>query len=362
MLEPVIGLDIWRGNGRLLLPPGVDDGLLARLGQLVRRGHALPTKVLHSLEALGSVVRGADLVHPVHGAVGCSPAATAAWLWDRGGCPAAVGYLEAVQSRGGGPVPGVTPITVFERTWVLAALTAVGIDVMVPQDWWAACTLSLVSVVSVPVPVFRRILTTRLLPCTRWRSWVAPVRWIVCWLIRWTDISVVSPTNGTPSVSANAHVLQTLGRYLEYDLSGRFRCQTVMGRLSGWLRDCQEADGSWWDKWHASPYYATVGCATALHCYSRSASAFSVSKAVEWLLDSQREDGSWGRWNGTYEETAYAVQTLLQTHVPRADSAVEQAAARGCVFLQRSVETISTRRCGTARTCTHQSGLYKPKG
>jgi len=57
---------------------------------------------------------------------------------------------------------------------------------------------------------------------------------------------------------------------------------------------------------------------------------------VEWLLDSQREDGSWGRWGGTYEETAYAVRTLLQTFASRADSAVEQAAARGCVFLQRS--------------------------
>jgi hypothetical protein len=48
-------------------------------------------------------------------------------------------------------------------------------------------------------------------------------------------------------------------------------------------------------------------------------------------------DGSWGRWGGTYEETAYAVQTLLQTCVSRANGAVEQAAARGCVFLQRSI-------------------------
>jgi hypothetical protein len=287
VLEPVIGLDMWRGSGRLLLPPGVDDGLLARLGHLVRRGHALPTKVLHSLEALGSVVRGADLVHPVDGAVGCSPAATAAWLWDRGGCRAAVGYLEAVQSRGGGPVPGVTPITVFERTWVLAALTAAGIGVTVPHGLVGSVHAEFgeCGVGAGPgLPSDSDDTAVALYALAQ----VGSPRSLDCLLAYQVDAHFSCfPDERTPSVSTNAHVLQTFGRYLEYDLSGRFRCQAAMGRLSGWLRD------------------------------------------------SQREDGSWGRWSGTYEETAYAVQTLLQTHVPRADSAVEQAAARGCVFLQR---------------------------
>jgi hypothetical protein len=258
-------------------------------------------------------------------------------LWDRGGCRAAVGYLEAVQSRGGGPVPGVTPITVFERTWVLAALTAAGIDVTVPHGLVGSVRAGFgeCGVGAGPgLPPDSDDTAVALYALAQ----VGSPRSLDCLLAYQVDAHFSCfPDERTPSVSANAHVLQTFGRYLEYDLSGRFRCQAAMGRLSGWLRDRQEADGSWWDKWHASPYYATAGCATALHCYSRSASASSVSRAVEWLLDSQREDGSWGRWSGTYEETAYAVQTLLQTHVPRADSAVEQAAARGCVFLQRSV-------------------------
>jgi halimadienyl-diphosphate synthase len=33
---------------------------------------------------------------------------------------------------------------------------------------------------------------------------------------------------------------------------------------------------------------------------------------VDWVLDTQRQDGSWGRWSGTYEETAYAVQILCR--------------------------------------------------
>ena len=336
--EPVIGLDSWRGSGRLLLPPGADDGLLARLGHLMRHGHALPTKLLHSLEAIGPVVRGTPLVHPVQGAVGCSPAATAAWLRDRTGCRAAVGYLEAVQHRGRGPVPGVTPITVFERAWVMAALTAAGISVQVPHG--------LVSSLHAAFGEFGVAAGAGLPPdsddtagALYALAQLGSPRSLDCLLAYQVNAHFSCfPDERTPSISTNAHILQAFVKYLEHDSPQRFRYQVTMSKLAGWLRDCQEVDGNWWDKWHASPYYATVSCATALYRHSRSASTSTISRAVEWLLDSQREDGSWGRWSGTYEETAYAVQTLLQTCAPRADSAVEQAAARGYVFLQRSTE------------------------
>ncbi|MDQ3761601.1 MAG: hypothetical protein M3460_07845 [Actinomycetota bacterium] len=335
MAEPVLGLDRWRGSGRLLLPPGVDDGSLARLDHLVRQGHALPTKVLHSLEALGPAVRDAPFVRPVQGAVGCSPAATAAWLQNHPDCYSAVRYLETVQNRGRGPVPGVTPITVFERAWVLAALTAAGIGVTVSQE--------LVGSLHAAFGEFGVAAGTGLPPDSDDTAvalyalgQLGSPRSLDCLLAYQVDAHFSCfPDERTPSVSANAHVLQTFGKYLEHNLPGRFRYQAAMSKLSGWLRDCQEADGTWWDKWHASPYYATACCATTLHRYNRNASVSTVFRAVEWLLGSQREDGSWGRWSGTYEETAYAVQTLLQTRVSRADSAVEQAAARGCVFLQR---------------------------
>lgn len=336
MLEPVIGLDIGRGSGRLLLPPGVDDTLLARLGYLVCQGHALPTKLLHSLEAMGPAVRGAAFVRPVQGAVGCSPAATAAWSPDRTGCRAAVGYLKAVQNRGRGPVPGVTPITGFERAWVLAALTAAGIGVVVPQRLVGSLHAAFGEFGVAAGPGLAPDADDTAVALYALAQLGSP-RSLDCLLAYQVDTHFSCfPDERTPSVSTNAHVLRTFGRYLGRDSPGRFRHHAAMGKLSGWLRDCQETDGSWWDKWHASPYYATACCATTLHRYSRGASVSTVSRAVEWLLGSQRENGSWGRWDGTYEETAYAVQTLLQTCVPRADSAVEQAAARGCVFLQRS--------------------------
>lgn len=335
MSEPVIGLDIWRGSGRLFLPPGVDDGLLVRLDHLVRRGNTLPTKLLHSLEAIGPAVRGAPFAHPAQGAVGCSPAATAAWLPDRTGCPAAMDYLETVQNRGRGPVPGVTPITVFERAWVLAALTAAGIRVTVPHELVGSLHAAFgeFGVAAGPgLPPDSDDTAVALYALAQLGS----PRSLNHLLDYQMDVHFgCFPDERTPSVSTNDHVLQKFGRYLERNLPGRFRYQAAMGKLSGWLRDCQEADGSWWDKWHASPYYATACCAVTLHRYSRSASASTVFRAVEWLLSSQREDGSWGRWSGTYEETAYAVQALSQTCGSRADGVVEQAAARGCVFLQR---------------------------
>ncbi|HEU0089358.1 MAG TPA: prenyltransferase/squalene oxidase repeat-containing protein [Pseudonocardiaceae bacterium] len=333
--EPLSGLDIWRGSGRLLLPPGVDDALLARLRHAAARGVALPTKLLHSLEVLGPAARRAPFVHPVQGAVGCSPAATAAWVDARTG-HASMGYLEAVQNRGEGPVPGVTPIPVFERAWVLAALTTVGINMTVPLGLTNSLRAAFdeFGVAAGPgLPPDSDDTAVALYALAQLGS----PRSIDClWAYHLDTHFSCFPDERTPSTSTNAHILQTFGKYLEHDLPQRARHHAAMGKLSEWLRDRQKTDGSWCDKWHASPFYATACCATSLHRYSRDASATLISRAVEWLLGNQREDGSWGRWSGTYEETAYAVQTLVQTRTARVNPAVDQAAARGCVFLQRS--------------------------
>ena len=50
-----------------------------------------------------------------------------------------------------------------------------------------------------------------------------------------------------------------------------------------------------------------------------------------WLLETQRPDGSWGQYEGTSEETAYALQALL-TLRPAAP-ALESALARGAAYL-----------------------------
>ena len=51
-------------------------------------------------------------------------------------------------------------------------------------------------------------------------------------------------------------------------------------------------------------------------------------KAVDWVLQTQKRDGSWGRWAGTYEETAYAIRILSHS---RQD--VSEAMTRGAKFM-----------------------------
>lgn len=335
--EPALGLDSWCGSGRLVLPRWGDAGLLARLRHTVACGQALPARLWHSLEAIGPMPQSASFIHPVAGAVGCSPAATAAWLGDRSD-HAAVRYLEAVQRRGGGPVPGVTPITVFERVWVLAAYAATGVEMRLPPGLVgslhaAFSEMGVAAGAGLPPDsddTAGALWILAQLGCPRstqslW-SYHADA-YFRCFL-----------GERTPSTSTNAHVLQAFGASLKYDEPERDRHHLATDMISKWLRDRQEAEGNWWDKWHASPYYATACCTISLFRYSRDTSTAAVDRSVRWLLDSQREDGSWGRWDGTYEETAYAMQILLQTVRDRTDNVIEHAAARGCSFLQQWVD------------------------
>jgi halimadienyl-diphosphate synthase len=99
------------------------------------------------------------------------------------------------------------------------------------------------------------------------------------------------------------------------------------------LIDHQRPDGSWLDKWHASAFYATACCALALAEFEPARARPALARAVEWVLGTQRADGSWGRWRGTVEETAYAVQILARAGGRDRASAVAAAVARGCAFL-----------------------------
>jgi hypothetical protein len=137
----------------------------------------------------------------------------------------------------------------------------------------------------------------------------------------------------TPSTSTNAHVLQAFGTCLTPDLPRPARYLHAMARLTAWLCDRQETDGSWWDKWHASPYYATACCALALGDHGDHRAVDALRRAAEWVLDTQRPDGSWGWWTGTYEETAYAVRVLSRARPARTNDLIDRAVARGCARL-----------------------------
>ncbi|MGH3870281.1 MAG: prenyltransferase [Pseudonocardiaceae bacterium] len=326
-------------DGRLLpAPDGANAALLARLRESVHQGRALPRTLLHSLEVIGTPVRGAPSVEPNRGGVGCSPAATAAWLGDvaaGGNHHPFVRYLESVQDVDGA-VPVAAPLGLFERAWVLSTLAEAGLGSTAERslvqsihtefgEWGVAGGPGL--------PPDADDTATALYALARYGRPRSPA---CLWAYRAGAHFSCFPGERTPSTSTNAHVLQAFGACLTPDLPERSDYLQAMARLTGWLADHQDDDGSWRDKWHASPYYATKCCVVALVEHGGAAGAAAASRAVRWVLDLQRPDGSWGHWVGTPEETAYALQILVRANDSGTGDVIARAAARGCAFLLRA--------------------------
>jgi hypothetical protein len=136
-----------------------------------------------------------------------------------------------------------------------------------------------------------------------------------------------------PSVSTNAHILEAFGNYMVRSRLSVPQYQQAIAKISTYLLSVQRQDGSWFDKWHASPYYATACSVLALQRFGLGDTEAALKRAIAWVLRTQRDDGSWGFWRGTIEETAYALQILLLAG--RTDNAVatRQVVRRGERFL-----------------------------
>ncbi|MET8262011.1 prenyltransferase/squalene oxidase repeat-containing protein [Micromonospora sp. NPDC005205] len=318
----------------LPLPAGLNRDRLRAVRSAVVAGAALPPKLAHFYEILDAAPSDAG---PTLTAVGASPAATAAWLSLAGPAagPAAYAFLRALIRDGGGPVPCPAPITVFERAWVLSGLSRAGITIDPPADVLESLTAATTG---------QGIATGDGLPTDADTTAVSldalarlgrPADPASLWAYETADGFCTWPGEDGFSVTTNAHVLNAFGQYVSRypDADGRYH--RAVDRLSAVLTGRQRADGAWQDRWHASPYYATACCVLALAEFGRGAAAAeAVDRAAGWVLNSQRADGSWGRWGGTAEETAYALQVLLTvpTAVPRVDDAV----ARGHAYLHES--------------------------
>ncbi|HEX6872927.1 MAG TPA: prenyltransferase/squalene oxidase repeat-containing protein, partial [Micromonosporaceae bacterium] len=234
-----------------------------------------------------------------------SPAATAAWLGPHPpppGDPARL-HLEQLARRTGGPVPCGLPITVFERAWVLSAFARNELPVRPPTKLLFSLDRALGphgAAGGAGLPPDADSTSAALFALAR-AGWFRSAE-----CLREFELDThfcTWPGEQGMSPSVNAHVLEAMG-----SLGGH---GGTVRKVAGWLRARQHDDGSWSDRWHASPYYATATCVHALHRFDPAASRASIERATSWLCRSQREDGSWGRFTGTAEETGYALQALL---------------------------------------------------
>lgn len=298
-----------------------------------RRAGRLPPQAWHSLEAIEMSGPGRlAAVTPSAGVVCCSPAATVAYLAAGLGSPSqrieCSEFLDRTVQRSGGPVPSVLPITFFERAWVLSALARASMDVTVPGALLADLEAVVRNGPTGGAPGLPADADT-----------TSTVLYVLAAHGRRVDMDILFefetddhfqgwPGEGTPSVTANAHVLQALGSHLVRRPTRSPRYQPAIDKVVRWLYERQAPEGCWSDKWHASPLYATGRCALALAAYGATLGGVAAYRAIHWILGSQHADGSWGRWGGTAEETAYAVQTLLLVEDPRTEADRKCAVSR----------------------------------
>lgn len=82
----------------------------------------------------------------------------------------------------------------------------------------------------------------------------------------------------------------------------------MIEKVTDYLMAARKSGIYWFDKWHASPYYTTAHAMISLLAVAPKA----LENTVQWVMQTQREDGSWGYYSdSTAEETAYCLQALI---------------------------------------------------
>jgi hypothetical protein len=345
----------------ITLPPQ-DKGRLARLRTAARLGEPLPAQLVYSLEVLGSELDYVNDVRDINGVYGGSPAATIAMLNRSRTQPLrSIAFISEMAARLGGALPVAVQLDTFERSWVIHNFIRVGMPVSadlsrVAVEYFTACLgLRGASFTQGQLPDADN---SAMVLCVL-SALGYPVE-PIC-LLTYESETCFRCYDGerNPSVSTNAHVLEAFGNYLVQCRLSVPKYREAIAKISTYLLSVQRQDGSWIDKWHASPYYATTCCVLALRRFGVGDTTEALDRAVAWLLRTQRDDGSWGIWCGTLEETAYALQMLLLAGETKYSEAIAQAAFRGERFLTKHLDAPPSDP--VYAPLWHGKELYEPK-
>ena len=239
-----------------------------------------------------------------NGAVGLSPSATAyfATYIKRGDEPS-LNYLHRIAKPDGG-MPNVSPFDVFEIAWSLWNLS-LNTDLEVTEKlkphveflsraWEPRRGVSFATNYSVKDSDDTVITYSTLLRFGVEKDLASVLAYEEKDHFRCFDLEA------NPSISANIHILDALKQ------AGLRQKNSSIQKILGFLRKAKAGDCFWVDKWHTSAYYPTahaiIACAGFLNDF--------VADSVDWLIQTQNTNGSWGTYIPTAEETAYAMQAL----------------------------------------------------
>jgi squalene-hopene/tetraprenyl-beta-curcumene cyclase len=147
-----------------------------------------------------------------------------------------------------------------------------------------------------------------------------------------------------PSADVTAHAVEVLAAF---GRGGGARAR----RGVQWLLGAQEEVGSWFGRWGVNYVYGTGAAVPALVAAGVSAESEPIRRAVRWLESVQNEDGGWGEdcrsyddpaaWSGRGESTASQTAWALL--------ALEAAGERSSLAVRRGIDWLvrSQRADGT---------------
>jgi halimadienyl-diphosphate synthase len=269
----------------------------------------------HSLEFLGDDGDPEKLrqAMAVNGSLGNSPATTAYYLMLNHGDRAAETYLETVQEHMG-HVIYLYPFATFELTWVLNNLAFSGLPVVkfASRAVWERLQSEMGPAGVGLDPTFGipdADTTSVSLYLLASAGYDIDSRILAQFQDGETNTFRTYHYERNPSVSTNVHALATLRQIPDYP-----NCHQVKRQIIVMLLDCRVFNVYWTDKWHSSPYYATAHALVALLAEGDYV-VQACQHSIDWIVHTQRDDGSWGFFElGTAEETAYALTALLHYH------------------------------------------------
>ena len=111
-----------------------------------------------------------------------------------------------------------------------------------------------------------------------------------------------------PTSDVTARVVTALA------LVSRPQDSAALARAIAWLRNEQEADGSWFGRWGTNYIYGTWSVLTGLAQAGIGRDDPAVHRAVAWLHSRQNADGGWGESNDSYVPAPAAERAASTPH------------------------------------------------
>jgi halimadienyl-diphosphate synthase len=296
--------------------------------------------ITFSLEFMGDQV-DMDRMHSIqtqNGSIANSPATTAFLVLRAGNNDRALEYLESVRALPWG-IPAFYPFRTYEIAWVLEHLAFGGLPLhsLAESSVWETLLSDLApdGVGIDPTFSIKDGDTTSVTLHVLAQSGQSVDPMILHHFEEKETLTFRTFTfERNASVTTNAHALEALSFLPNYPNRDEVR-DHVMAML---LAD-RRYESYWIDKWHASPYYATAHVLIALINNGMEPIVSHCTSSADWLLHTQREDGSWGYFNrGTAEETAYTLLALLHYHQQVAPVDIE-ILKKGASYLYRETQT-----------------------